>query len=68
MKEKTTENLGCTYPILSILTCIIGYNIHGSVFWAIFDFIFAPLVWLKWFIFREVTVTIIKESFSWFFV
>ena len=47
---------------------IIGYTINqGSVFWSIIDFIFWPLAWLKWVICQEVTLTIIKHSFDWFF-
>lgn len=54
------------YPIFGVLTAIIGHHIHNSIFWSIIDFLFAPLVWIKWFIFQEVTITIIKESFNWF--
>lgn len=52
--------------LFSLPTAMIGYQIHSSTFWAIMDFIFWPIVWVKWFIFHEVTLTIIKEAFSWF--
>lgn len=52
--------------IFSLPTAMIGYQIHSSTFWAIMDFIFWPIVWVKWFIFHEVTLSIIKEAFSWF--
>ena len=52
--------------IFSLPTAMIGYQIHSSAFWAIMDFLFWPIVWVKWFIFHEVTLTIIKEAFSWF--
>lgn len=52
--------------LFSLPTAMIGYQIHSSTFWAIMDFIFWPIVWIKWFIFHEVTLSIIKEAFSWF--
>ena len=55
------------YTIFCVLTAMIGYTIHGSFIWAIADFFFAPLAWLKWLILHEVTLTIIKETFTWFF-
>jgi hypothetical protein len=54
------------YTIVAIATAIIGYNIHGSIFWAIVDFLFAPIAWIKWLICQEVNLTIIRESFSFF--
>jgi len=55
------------WVIFDIATAMIGYRIHGSIFWSIMDFIFSPLAWIKWFIFQEVNLTIIKETFSFFF-
>jgi hypothetical protein len=52
--------------IFSLPTAMIGYQIHSSGFWAIMDFIFWPLAWIKWFIFHEVNLTIIKSAFDWF--
>lgn len=54
------------YFILSIATAMIGYNIHKSLIWSIFDFFFAPLVWAKWLIMQQVNLSIIKETFSFF--
>ena len=54
------------YLIFGAATSIIGYNIHNSIFWSIVDFILAPFVWIKWFIYKEVTLSIIKQSFNWF--
>jgi hypothetical protein len=48
-------------------TAMVGYHIHHSVFWAIVDFIFAPIAWIKWLICQEVTLRIIKETFGFFF-
>lgn len=52
--------------IFAILTAMVGYTIHKSIFWSIIDFLLAPLVWIKWIICHEVTLSIIKETFSWF--
>lgn len=64
MKKETSF----IYFIFSILTAMVGYTIHGSIFWSIMDFLFTPLTWLKWILCHEVSLTIIKETFSWFFV
>lgn len=49
-------------------TAMVGYQIHGSIFWSVMDFIFWPLAWCKWFIMHEVSVSIIKQAFSFFLV
>lgn len=56
------------YTIFCVITAMVGYTIHGSLFWSIADFFFAPIAWAKWLICREVTLSIIKNTFSWFFV
>jgi hypothetical protein len=50
-----------------VITAMIGYHIHGSLFWAIMDFIFAPFAVVKWLIYHQVTLDVIKQTFSWFF-
>ncbi len=69
MKEKTTTHytVSFLYPIFCIITAMVGYHIHGSIFWAIVDWFFAPLAWAKWLICQEVTLSIIKETFAFFF-
>jgi hypothetical protein len=47
-------------------TAIIGYQIHHSIGWAILDFIFWPIAWIKWLICHEVNLTIIKQAFEFF--
>ena len=64
-KENRTSSL--LYRIACVCTAMIGYNIHGSVGWSILDFFFAPLVWIKWLVLHEVNLTIIKDTFSFFF-
>jgi len=56
------------YFFTSIITGMIGYTINGgSTFWGIVDFFFSPLPWIKWVLCQEINLTIIKETFSWFF-
>lgn len=54
------------FILIALFTAFIGYHIHGSVLWAIFDWFFWPFVWLKWLICHEVNLTIIKEAFAFF--
>jgi len=58
---------GLIYTLFSVATAMIGYTIHHSLFWSIMDFIFTPLAWIKWLIMHEVTYTIIKHTFNFFF-
>lgn len=55
------------YLIFCACTGIIGYTIHGSIFWSIIDALFTPIAWIKWLIYKEVTLKIIIEAFDWFF-
>ena len=66
-KNGCTVNLGGGALLFGLPTAMIGYHIHGSVFWAIMDFFFWAFAWLKWIICQEVNVSIIKATFSWFF-
>lgn len=53
--------------LFDLATAMVGKAIHHSTFWAIMDFIFSPIAWFKWLVCQEVTLTIIKSTFSWFF-
>lgn len=71
MKPHSTVKISCgprsfLWALFCLATANIGMHIHHSVFWAVVDFVFAPLAWLKWFLCQEVTLSIIKESFAWF--
>jgi hypothetical protein len=59
---------GLLYTVFSVLTAMVGYTIHGSLFWSIIDFLFTPLVIIKWLICHEITLNVIKETFTWFFI
>ncbi|MDC7248577.1 MAG: hypothetical protein PQJ49_01500 [Sphaerochaetaceae bacterium] len=64
-KKGCSINIGGAW-ILGLPTAIIGHHIHGSIAWAIFDFLFYPIAWIKWLICQDVNMTIIKEAFDFF--
>lgn len=55
------------YLFIAVIVSMLGYTIHNSLLWAIVDFIFWPLVLIKWLICHELTLPIIKQTFTWFF-
>lgn len=67
MTEKSNRGVDIVYPILCLMTAMIGYQIHNSLVWAILDFFFAPLAWIKWLVMHQVNITIIKQTFEFFF-
>lgn len=46
---------------------MVGYQIHGSFFWAVLDFFFWPFAIVKWLICQQLTLTVIKATFAFFF-
>lgn len=58
---------GIFWLIAGTLTAMVGHEIHGGVFWTIMNFIFWPFSWAKWLICHDVNLTIIKNTFSFFF-
>lgn len=55
------------YLIFCIATAMISYTIGNSIFWAILSFIFTPVAWVYLLLTHEVTLSVIKETFGWFF-
>ena len=53
--------------IFNVAVSMIGYTIHGSLFWSIVDFVFSPIVLVKWLICHEITFAIIQQTFSFLF-
>lgn len=53
--------------LFCIGTAMIGYQIHHSFFWSVVDFLFSPVAWCKWLLCQEVTLSVIKAAFPWFF-
>ena len=64
--KKFKFNFSFPTIIFAIPTAIIGNSIHGSFWWTIFDLVLWPISWIKWAIYQEVNVTIIKNAFNWF--
>ncbi len=62
-----SNSTGCLNVICGILIAMIGYTIHGSIFWSVADFFFWPIAFIKWMICQELTLTIIKNTFPTFF-
>jgi hypothetical protein len=50
--------------LYSTMIAMIGYQIHQSAAWAVVDFFFSLIVPMKWLIFHEVNLTIVRESFA----
>lgn len=46
------------------IIAMLGYTIHGSIFWSIVDFIFFPVALVKWLIYHELTISVIQQTFS----
>jgi len=54
--------------IFVLLTGMIGYQINNhSLVWAVIDGLFWIFTWIKWIICHDVTWSIIKHTFDWFF-
>ena len=51
----------------SVGSAMVGYKIHHSIFWSICDYIFCVLCWVKWLILHQVNMSIIRDTFSFFF-
>ena len=68
MSEKSTcSHTHFLWFPFAVCTAIVGHAIHHSLFWSVCDFIFSPVAWVKWIICQEVTLSIIKSAFSFFF-
>jgi len=63
---KALNFLGCMI-FLGTPTSIVGYAIHHSLLWGFLDWVFFPLAWVKWLVCQEVSISIIKHAFSFFF-
>lgn len=52
---------------IGFLVSMIGYHLHGSILWSIFDFFFWYVVLVKWVVDKQLTLTVIQQTFSFFF-
>lgn len=69
MKLKTilARILQFIYSLFGLCTAMVGYEIHQNVFFSIINFILWPISLGFWFVTHEINVTIIKETFNFFF-
>jgi hypothetical protein len=56
--------------LICIASGLIGYQVNLECgdptpkLWAILDFIFWPIVWIKWLIFHQIHLSTIKAAFA----
>lgn len=55
------------YFLFTIGTGMISYTINHSIFWAILATIFTPVAWIKWLIYHDISMSILRETFSFLF-
>jgi len=56
------------HVVLAYLTGVVGYTINdNSIGWGIIDAILCPLPIIKWVWHGELTLSLIKKSFPFFF-
>lgn len=53
--------------VFATATAMVGHTIHGGFFWTVVDFFLSPLAWCKWLICKQVSLTIIRSTFEFFF-
>lgn len=58
---------GLIYTVLSVMTAMIGYQIHHNLFYSIINFIFTPISWIYWLLTDQVTIEIIRKTFPLLF-
>ncbi len=64
--SSSSGSVSILYPIIGVFTAIVGHSIHHSIFWAIVDWFFWPIAWCKWLLCHEVSLSVIKNAFSFF--
>lgn len=66
MTKKITVNIipGPIHFFFGVLTAMVGHTIHGSIGWAIVDFIFWPFALGKWLFFHELTKSVLERTFA----
>lgn len=54
--------------VVAVATGMIGYTLNNnSLFWGIVDGLFYPIALIKWIICEELTLSLIKSTFPFFF-
>ena len=57
---------GIFYLAICVAIAMVGYHIHGSIFWSIVDFFLCPLALAKWVFCHQITLSVLKATFGWF--
>jgi len=57
---------GIIYLLFATATAMIGHVIHHSIFWSVMDFFFSPIAWIKWLIYHQISISVIKTTFAFF--
>jgi hypothetical protein len=55
------------YVLFCVATGMIAHKLYHDVLIAIIAGVFAPISWIKWLICHEVTLSVLKATFDWFF-
>ena len=54
--------------VMALIVGMMGYTLNdNSIGWGIIDGIFYPIVLIKWIICEELTLSLIKNTFPFFF-
>lgn len=56
------------YTIFAVLTAMVSWNLYHSILNAIACFLFSPIAWIIWLVNHTVTLSVLKNTFAWFFV
>ena len=60
----SAERSRLPYAFAGVLTGMVAYTMSGSILWAIIDWLFWPIVWVKWFICHNINMTILHRTFD----
>jgi hypothetical protein len=63
MKDK----FSITYFLFSIITMMISNELYHSPLYSIITFFLAPLAWVKWVAYDEVTLRVVQSAISSYF-
>ena len=55
---------GFFYLIIATGSFMVGYTIHGTVFYSILNFFFWPISLIYWLVTKQINLTVIKSTFG----
>lgn len=55
---------GFVVLVIAVMTAMVGHQIHHGIFWSIVDFFLFPFAWIKWLIFHQIKVSVLKATFG----